>query len=84
MPRHADRAEAGAVVTRRYFSATDQQVADTIAAMVECAACGAVYHKASRHACPARQRYCGPCDRYVPARETVCKECGADTDMVPR
>ena len=27
-----------------------------------------------------RARYCGPCDRWVPARERVCRQCGADTD----
>lgn len=26
------------------------------------------------------KRYCGMCDKWVPARETVCKACGADTE----
>jgi hypothetical protein len=26
------------------------------------------------------KRYCGPCDKWVPARETECKACGAPTD----
>ena len=26
------------------------------------------------------KRYCGPCDKWVPAKETICKACGADTD----
>lgn len=26
------------------------------------------------------RRYCIPCDRWVGAREYVCKQCGADTD----
>jgi len=29
------------------------------------------------------QRYCGMCDKWVPANETVCKACGADTDRMP-
>jgi hypothetical protein len=28
-------------------------------------------------------RYCGPCDKYVPAHWWECKTCGADTDKVP-
>jgi DnaJ-class molecular chaperone len=27
-----------------------------------------------------KRRYCMPCDKWVPWRETVCKACGADTD----
>lgn len=27
-----------------------------------------------------RKRYCGPCDKWVPAAQTTCKACGADTD----
>ena len=26
------------------------------------------------------KRYCGMCDKWVPARETECKACGARTD----
>lgn len=26
------------------------------------------------------QRYCGMCDKWVPARETECRACGAATD----
>jgi DnaJ-class molecular chaperone len=26
------------------------------------------------------QRYCMPCDTWVPASQKVCKACGADTD----
>ena len=26
------------------------------------------------------KRYCGPCDKWVPASQAVCKACGADTD----
>lgn len=28
----------------------------------------------------AARRYCGLCDLWVPARQTVCRACGADTD----
>ena len=28
------------------------------------------------------KRYCGPCDKWVPAKDTVCKACGADTDRL--
>ncbi len=31
-----------------------------------------------------RKRYCGMCDKWVPAKETVCKACGADTDKALR
>lgn len=33
---------------------------------------------------PVRRRYCGPCDKWVPASETECKACGADTELEPR
>lgn len=39
-----------------YFWASDQQRADELAALVECARCGAVYHKASRHQCQIGDR----------------------------
>ena len=38
---------------------------------------------ALRAALSPRRRYCGPCDRFVPARETECRRCGADTEAVP-
>lgn len=28
-----------------------------------------------------RKRFCGPCDKEVPMRQTVCKDCGADTEV---
>lgn len=28
----------------------------------------------------AKKRYCGMCDKWVPAQETECKACGALTD----
>lgn len=33
---------------------------------------------------PKAVRYCGMCDKYVSAKQTVCKACGADTEKVER
>jgi hypothetical protein len=30
--------------------------------------------------CDGRGRYCGPCDKWVSSKQTVCKACGADTE----
>lgn len=31
---------------------------------------------------PARQRYCGPCERWLAWRHRECPACGAETDYV--
>jgi hypothetical protein len=33
---------------------------------------------------PKAVRYCGMCDKYVSAKQTVCKACGADTEKAER
>lgn len=37
-----------------------------------------------REQAKATQRYCGPCDKWVPARQTTCAACGAVTDKQER
>jgi hypothetical protein len=39
-----------------------------------------VYCRTCEERTLAKMRYCGPCDKWVPARETECKACGAPTD----
>lgn len=33
---------------------------------------------------PKAVRYCGMCDKYVPAKQFVCKACGQPTDKAER
>jgi rRNA maturation endonuclease Nob1 len=30
------------------------------------------------------KRYCGACDVWVPASQTICKACGADTEKAAK